>query len=462
LRPEKGGEVFDEFLKLIKTNEALFNSVAGASNSKVKVEEIVAGYREAVGLDLIKTAAANPVPIAPMKLKKVKSVDEVLENYKPEDLIVQQKFDGWKSQVIKNGGSTKIYSRRGEEFQDNVPELVAELNKKLENGDFVLGEITYEINGKQNISNLQSITGSNKEKALEFQKNNKGKIVLQAYDLLWNKGKNLTDEPYHKRYDVLKTKIGKSTDVKIPHNYSWGEKETAIKDALKVGGEGIVIKPKNSTYKYETKGNSEPVGEWIKFKPGNKAHETDVIVKNYTKGEGGKLIFPAYQHQNGKMIEVSKISGLPKEDEDYVKKQIDDGKQVVLEVGYQEIMESNKLRHPGFHRVRKDKNPKQASRFISKRAGVLDLHPDVKKIIDSYCHNTGGTKSVHSIISFLRDRFGNEIKFNDEELKKYIEDRKAHFHTHHESFNAEDVGKVGTESSNEYDDSTADYFSHGK
>lgn len=100
--------------------------------------------------------------------------------------------------------------------------------------------------------------------------------------------------------------------------------------------------------------------------------------------------------------------------------------------------------------------------LISKRAGVLELHPDIKKIIDSYCHNTGGTKSIHSIISFLRDRFGNEIKFNDDELKKYIESRKAHFRTHHEEFNAEDVGKVGTEPSNNYADDVADYYSHGK
>ena len=51
-----------------------------------------------------------------------------------------------------------------------------------------------------------------------------------------------------------------------------------------------------------------------------------------------------------------KVSGLPKDEEARVKKMIDSGKSVVIEITYQERNpETRKFRHMGFSRVREDK-----------------------------------------------------------------------------------------------------------
>lgn len=305
--------------------------------------------------------ASEPHVIAPMKLKKLTSVDAVLKDHKPEDLIVQQKIDGFKTQAIKTSAGAEVYTRRGENFSANVKPLIAELSKKMHSGDFLLGELAWLKDGKQYISDIQTVVGSNPEKA-EAKLKEKGQLVLYVYDMLWHNGKDITKESYTKRYAALKSEVGSGKMVQVVKNYTWAEKDKAMKDALAAGGEGIVIKTKDSKYNWSPKGSSEKTGEWFKFKPGAKAHEEDVIVKSYTIGEGGKAIFPAYQYDNGSLFEVGKVSGLPKDKEAEIKKKIDDGKIVVIEVGFQEVMESGKFRHMSWHRERPDKSAKEVKK----------------------------------------------------------------------------------------------------
>lgn len=305
--------------------------------------------------------AAGPSLIAPMRLRKINDPEEMLEKYKPNDLWIQEKLDGFKVMAIKNA-SVKIYSRNGEDFTANVAPLVENLEKQMAKGDFWLGELVWEKDGKQDIGKIQGIFNSTPEKAKEKLKS-PGKMIFYVYDFLWDGGRDITKMPYEKRYTKLKDKI-KSDGIQLVKNYTWEQKEAALKNALKSGGEGIVIKPKNSTYEYKKPGTNEPIGSWAKYKPGEKAKEADVIVQSYIKGKE-KLIFPAFQYKNDKLIEVGKISGLPKKEEAWVKGQIDAGKKVVLEVGYQErYEETNKLRHTSYKRIRKDKSPKEAKAFM--------------------------------------------------------------------------------------------------
>lgn len=418
-----------------------------------------------------KKTASTLGPIAPMKLKKITKLEDMLKDYKPEDLWIQQKIDGFKTMAIKIDGSVNLYTRRGEKFSDNVPNVVKALSS-MPNSSFILGELTWiGKDGKQSISDIQTVVGSNPDKA---QKHADGNVVFYIYDLLWLNGKDITKTPYSDRYNKLKS-IKLSKPVQLVKNYTWAEKDTAIKDALAVGGEGIVIKPKNSHYEYGKAGSNEPVGEMVKFKPGAKAKEADVIVKSYTKGKE-KLVFPAFQYKGKELVEVGQVSGLPKEDETKVKSIIDTGKSVVLEVGYQERMESGKFRHIGYHRIRSDKPAKEVKMaYISKRhiqkissrvvsaslADIFQKHPEIVKDIDSLCQHSGGHKSLHSILNFLRDKLGPElISFSDEELIKYIENKKSQYTVdpHTPSYEA---GLVGVQDQ-DYSDNQAEYFKTGK
>jgi len=479
---EKGPSWFDAFLQSIAANKiGGYQDILDIINNKShkSIESLIKNYREQCGLDAlgedldeeITKSASGIGPIAPMKLKKLESLDDMLKDNKPEDLIVQMKFDGFKTQAIKTEDKVKLFTRRGEEFTENVPELVEQLDKVMDDNSFILGELVWEDkNGKQSISDLQTVVSSSADKAHAKIKEGDGKVVFYVYDLLWDNNQNITRQKYIDRYNIVKKSVGKQSNIKVAENYTWEQKDMAIKDALTAGGEGIVIKPKDSEYKYAPKGQNEPHGEQVKFKPESKAHVDEVILNKYHK-DNIKLIFPAYQHKGEELVEVGQVSGMSKEDEEKIKKDIDSGKSVVVEVSYQERMPSGKFRHMAWSRFRPDKSTKEVKmasfRSLSVRhaetkniVSIITNDPELKKAIDSFCEHSGGHKSTHSMIQYLREKLGHElVRFSDKDLIAYIEDKKKgckHLTTEEDI----DVGRVGIDENDYHDDDVADYVSH--
>jgi hypothetical protein len=498
VRDEKGPEWFNDFLRSVsgsKTPNVLQDIVDAITNKKLQtVEGLVQNYREQVGLDIIgsiddeeisKQASIKEAsllgPIAPMKLKKLENPDDILKNYDDSDIIIQIKLDGFKTQAIKDGDNVKLFTRRGEDFTSNVPELVKDLGSKMKSGSFILGELVWEdTKGKQSISDIQTVVSGSVETAAKKIKEGNGSTVFYVYDLLWENGKDITKQKYIDRYNKLKSIIGKGTKIiKICDNYSYSEKDKAINDALKVNAEGIVLKPKDSEYKYGAKGSNEPHGEWAKFKPGAKAHTDEVILNKYTKGED-KLVFPMYQYKNDELFEVGKLSGMSKEDESKIKKDIDADKTVIVEITFQEQMPSGKFRHVGWSRFRPDKSAKEVKMSKSsfrplsirhaEKISVVDIIKNDKELcadIESYCTHSGGTKSTSALINYirsqLRKKLGDEVvvRFADEELKQYIESLKKDKKHHLNETIRSEIGRAGTEVENSYDDNVADYVLHG-
>lgn len=123
-----------------------------------------------------------------------------------------------------------------------------------------------------------------------------------------------------------------------------------------------------------------------------------------------------------------------------------------------------------FKPARETKTSKAGFSFLSIRqakenmVSILESSPELKIMIDSFCEGSGGTKSTHSIINFLREKLGNElVSFSDQELKDYIEQRKEHYKEHvSEDAAALNVGRVGLSPGENYEDHVADYMTHGK
>jgi hypothetical protein len=498
VRDEKGPEWFNDFLRSFseqKTSGVLQDILDTITNKKLQtVDGVVKNYREQVGLDILGSAddddlvsqtlskeASSIGPISPMKLKKIDNPDDILKDYDNSEIVIQIKLDGFKTQAIMNNGKVGLFTRRGKKFTDNIPELVKELESKMKSDSFILGEIVWEDSkGIQSISDIQTIVGGSAETAAERISVGDGNVVLYAYDLLWDNGKDITKQKYIDRYNKLKSIIGKNAKaIKICDNYSYSEKDTAINDALKAGAEGIVLKPKDSEYKYGTLGSNEPFGEWAKFKPEAKAHTDEVILNKYTKGEN-KLIFPMYQYKGNDLIEVGKLSGMSKEDESKIKKDIDNGKTVVVEITFQERMESGKFRHVGWSRFRPDKPAKEVKvskssfkplsiRHAETKISIIDIIKNDKELsadIESYCVHSGGTKSTSAIINYIRSQLrkklgdGVVVRFADEDLKNYIESLKKDRKHSLTDFTKSDVGKAGTEVETSYEDNVADYINH--
>jgi hypothetical protein len=89
---------------------------------------------------------------------------------------------------------------------------------------------------------------------------------------------------------------------------------------------------------------------------------------------------------------------------------------------------------------------------------LIEDDQELKAKIDSHCEHTGGTKNIEALLSFLRGILGHQVSFSDKKLREYLEGRKNRFKDHTPERSSEDVGRVGTDSSEEHDDDKADYI----
>lgn len=295
-------------------------------------------------------------PIAFMRLRHLDRPKDLLDLYDKSELVVQQKYDGFKVMAIKGRRGVRLYSRRGKDLTSRVPHIAQRIDELLKPGDVILGEMVYYHRNKQALEKAQSILLSKTQaRAMSQLKKFGGQMRYAVYDMLAYQGKDLAQQPLSKRKTVLNTLFPARGLVHVVKDYTWGQRKRAMKESLATGGEGVVIKVKDSSYKYRKLGQSEPFGLWWKFKPpGETAHTADVILTKYKKGKE-KLIFDAYQIDGKKRILVGRLSGMDKDSERAVKLLIDRGKEVVAEVSYQKRLPSQKLRHMGWVRLRMDK-----------------------------------------------------------------------------------------------------------
>lgn len=309
-------------------------------------------------------------PISFMRLRHLEKPEDLLEVYKPKDLVVQQKYDGFKVMAISTKRGIKLYSRRGTDITARAPQIIQRLQQRLGPGDTVLGEMVHYHRGKQDIQKLQSILGSKTgTRAVAKFKELGGRMDYVVYDLLAYQGRDLTSSPLSKRKAILDKLLPSKGMVYVAKDYAWGQRKRAMNESLAKGGEGIVVKVKDSNYKYRNLGTSEPFGMWWKYKPpGKSAYTADVILTKYKKGKE-KLIFDAYQlDTDGSRVSVGRLSGMDRATEKQVKRLIDKGKEVVAEVSYQKRLPSKKMRHMGWIRLRIDK-PVQSATIEQIRSG---------------------------------------------------------------------------------------------
>lgn len=279
-----------------------------------------------------------------MRLRKLQKPTDILKKYKPEDLIVEEKYDGFKV-LVALGKQVKLYTRRGVEFTKNTPNI-AEVLAHFPKGGWLLGELIYVVNKKQILAGVQSIVNATPEHALKQDQKN---LRLVIYDILKYRNKNITNIPLIERKKILKT-LSHTKNIYFAPFYSWKNWKNILRKSLKNGGEGIVIKPKYSTYLIRPFDEIEPHGEWYKYK---KNDTEDVILTSYFfHHKMKKAIFRAYQMKNGKLFEVGKLSGLDSTTSNDFMNRIDRGEKIIVEVNYQQKFPSGKIRSMVFVRDR--------------------------------------------------------------------------------------------------------------
>lgn len=286
-------------------------------------------------------------------------------SFKPEEWVVQIKYDGTRCIVYKENGKVTMHTRSGKsELSEQYPELVKELEEKFPYDDIILdGELVFFPEGsKYGKFTTALATEETKEK---FE------VKLMVFDIIKHGMYDFTTWSLKPRLMYLFNLFAsgaKYTYITPIITYFDVDYEEIFKTVVEGGGEGVVLKKLDDMYEPGKR-------KWIKVKDKD---TSDVYILGMTRGTGkrsstfGSLIVGSYI--DNKMVSQGKCSGFSDKEleylfetlsamEDYDYIDVDIPKNAIktveptlmVEVEYMEVTADGMFRHPRYIRLREDK-----------------------------------------------------------------------------------------------------------
>ena len=294
--------------------------------------------------------------------------------FSDKNWIFERKLDGERCFAYKKGKSIILKSRNNKIINASYPEIERAL-KKLNLPDCILdGEIVAMHNKETSFSLLQSRFGINN--ALKAESLNIP-VYYYVFDILYCDGYLITHLPLSTRKEILKSMVAKDKTIcYVTHKNTQGL--TLLKQACKNKWEGLIAKKIGSIYVSKRSPN------WLKFKCSN---EQELVIGGYTTPGGSRLNFGALllgYYEKGKLHYAGKVGTgfnaeiltdlgtelkkLETHKNPFVN--FDDSLQgvhwvkpnLVCEVRFSEWTHFNKLRHPSYLGLRRDKAAKEVKK----------------------------------------------------------------------------------------------------
>lgn len=306
--------------------------------------------------------------------------DEVFDN---DEWVFETKYDGYRALIQISKGKVELVSRNGISFNKKYPPLLESFSHIKD--DMVLdGEIVVEDSkGKSHFQWLQYY----------LENPGRGKLKCYVFDILYFNGFDLTSLELLQRKRILEAILPQNDEV-LYSGHVVGEGTKALEKVRKAGGEGLIAKKINSTYRIDKRSK-----DWLKIKV---TQEQEMVIGGFTepKGsrsgfgslllgyyDGDKLIYSgkcgtgfneeSLKDMHGKLKKLeqktSPFETKPKEPgAHWIKPEL------VAQIKYTEWTETGSLRHPVFIALRNDKDPKDVTR--EKPTDTDKIVPEEKSI----------------------------------------------------------------------------------
>jgi bifunctional non-homologous end joining protein LigD len=192
--------------------------------------------------------AALPKPFRPMLASEVKR-----PFHKP-GWVYEEKYDGYRAVVYKDGKSVRIVSRNLKDLTAQFAEVAAAV-ARLRAPSLVLdGELA--VFDERLVSHLGYLRAG---------RANEGKLLtpplLVAFDCLYARGKELFQEPLQRRRTILERELAKAEGPLLVARRLGPDGLRAWEEVKEHGWEGLVAKDTASPYEPDTRTRS-----WIKVK----------------------------------------------------------------------------------------------------------------------------------------------------------------------------------------------------
>lgn len=336
----------------------------------------VIGLTEGIMLAPKGTLALEGVKLRPGQFLK----PQLAHLYQPEKVmyptLVEYKLDGSRLQIHKWGTKIWLYSRRGIEKTETLPEAT-EIGKKFNAQSCIVDSevIAVDLNGQPlPFQNLLERTVPRKLSADELKRRKKKvAVTVRAFDIIYVNGRELTDLRLSERRRYLVEVIPSEYLVEGKECRNEVELMGFYEETLRQGYEGIVVKNLNSPYEF-----GQRTYTWLKLKPERDTIDCTVIKALYGKGKRAGLyssfLMAVRDSSEKKLYTIGKVSNLSEKMMEELRNVVETAKinrdeegifikpSIVVEVTYQEIQIADEytsgyaLRVPKVVRFRPDKN----------------------------------------------------------------------------------------------------------
>jgi DNA ligase-1 len=329
-------------------------------------------------------------PVQPMLAHTAASVAEAVE--KLGTCAVEEKLDGIRVQVHRDGDTVRIYTRTLDDITDRLPEVTAAA-LELRGERFILdGEvIAFDADGRpRSFQETAGRVGSRVDVATAARE---VPVAPVFFDALSVDDRDLLDLPFVERHAELARLVPEPMRVRralVAAPEDTAEAEAFLAETLARGHEGVVAKALDAPYSAGRRGAS-----WLKVKP---VHTLDLVVLAAEWGHGrrtGKLsnLHLAARNPDGTFAMLGKtfkgmtdamltwqterLQELAVEDNGWV---VTVRPELVVEIAYDGLQKSTRypagvtLRFARVVRYREDKRPDEADTVET----LLAAHPEVK------------------------------------------------------------------------------------
>jgi DNA ligase-1 len=311
-----------------------------------------------------------------MEFMLAKPLDDVEDLSDPCGWWVEDKYDGFRSQVHSDGHRVAIFTRGMEDVTIAFQEIVQAF-KAVRTGVVLDGEILAWRDGRALPFAILQQRIARKKVTAEMAEN--VPVVFVAYDVLYSDGRMLVGDGIEARRRVLETIVSGVPGLHLAPQWEAEQRadiEAAFQAARQRGNEGLVLKQKGSDYQPGRRS-----GAWLKLK--RPYGSLDVVVTAAETGSGRRAIYLSdytFAVRDGdRFLNVGKAySGLTEEEVRELTRVLRGvsterfGKvtlvrpHVVLEVAFDGVQKSPRhksgyaLRFPRILRWRRDKGPQDA------------------------------------------------------------------------------------------------------
>lgn len=281
--------------------------------AKMLIEQGIEGVRK------IKVQVGYPIRMA--LCERLSSSEDIIQ--KINKAAIEAKYDGFRVQCHKNGGSVELFSRNLERTTPMFPEISDAIRRNIhadtliiegealayneETGELFPFQVTIQRKRKHGIEALS------KELPLKFF----------VFDLLYLDGVDYTEKSFLERRKKLESIIKKNAIIEPSEMFITDKSSEVFKyfeSAIERGLEGVVAKRLDAPYSAGARNFN-----WIKLKRSYKgalSDTIDVCIVGYFRGKGaraklglGALLGAVYDPADDTFRTVSKIGSGFKEDE---------------------------------------------------------------------------------------------------------------------------------------------------